>query len=59
MWSKAKPLGQEWGHSMNGPVQELGWKVMGWRKEGGDPKLLGVRVGGATGMQVEVGQLLK
>lgn len=40
---------------MKGLVQELAWKVMGWRKEGEHPKLLGVRMGGATGMGVEVG----
>lgn len=50
MWSNPEPLGQEEGHWMKGRVQDLGWKVMGWRKEGGDPKLWGVRAGGATGM---------
>lgn len=32
---------------------------MGCKKEGRDPKLLGMVVGEATGMWVEVGQLLK
>lgn len=59
MWSNDDPRGQEWGCWMKGLVWKLGWKVMGCKKEGRDPKLLGMVVGEATGMWVEVGQLLK